>query len=248
MLSVYVKRAFKLCRSLTFNISDIYQNQHCLYSNIGNDDFIPHHVIDYWFGSISNKNDKIADSFINKWYSGTTEIDSEISSLFSHHMENALEYRKYDHWKQNAFGSLALILMGDQFSRSIYRNTPKMFAYDSYALDICNTGINMKFDEELLELHPMFVHFFYSPLLHSEQMSMHTLMSEKYEWLMNQSTEHAMHSVMLRAMEFNSHHSELIAKFGRFPQRNELLGRQSTEEELAEIKRLGLDSLITGNR
>ena len=98
------------------------------------------------------------------WFGEDQETDVEIKNLFSEDLEKAIK-GEYDDWQENPRGQFALILLLDQFSRHIYRDTPQAFAQDPKALTICMQGISIEADHALSLIERV---FYYFPLLHSE--------------------------------------------------------------------------------
>ncbi|EWH08044.1 hypothetical protein DS2_19376, partial [Catenovulum agarivorans DS-2] len=119
---------------------------------------------------------------------------------------------------QQALGSLAEIIILDQFSRNIYRDQPEAFASDAMALALAQFAISQQFDQQLLPIQQAFL---YMPFMHSESKLIHVEAVKLFEaagWTNN--------------LEFELQHKNIIDKFGRYPHRNKILGRQSTKEEI----------------
>ena len=125
-------------------------------------------------------------------------------------------------WRETPEGRLAEIIILDQFSRNIYRDTPLAFAYDATALVLAQEAIRLKADEQVAFEHRMFM---YMPYMHSESALIHTIAVELF------SLPGAEYNY-----EFELKHKAIIDKFGRYPHRNAVLGRQSTAEELEFLK------------
>lgn len=125
----------------------------------------------------------------------------------------------------------------DQFSRNIYRGAPEAFSQDSLALGICKRGIEKGFDREL---HPVERIFFYMPFMHSEDLDVQkmslTLFSELERAF---PTPPELSGMLSSSREFAERHYEIIERFGRYPHRNGVLGRESTEEEIVFLKEPG---------
>jgi len=121
-----------------------------------------------------------------------------------------------DAWSASAEGSLALILLLDQFPRNAFRDTPRMFATDAQAREVADAAIAAGQDKQVEEpLRP----FFYMPFMHSE-----TLRD------LDRCVA-CMEDVGGESLRFARHHRDIVARFGRFPHRNAVLGRASTTEE-----------------
>jgi len=129
-------------------------------------------------------------------------------------------------------GRLALIILLDQFSRHIHRSTAGSFAQDERAQEICLDGISAGDDQQL---HPVERSFFYLPLEHAENLDRQNLSVEAYSRLAEDVP--APHRPMFASsLEYAKKHQFVIGLFGRFPELNEILGRESTEEEKEFVK------------
>ena len=120
-------------------------------------------------------------------------------------------------WRKTAEGRLAEIILLDQFSRNLYRNQPAAFAQDAMALALSQEAIGLELDQQLNVEQRAFL---YMPFMHSESQFIHTLALDLFEKLNNPIN-----------LDFEKRHKEIIDRFGRYPHRNEILGRRSTEEE-----------------
>jgi uncharacterized protein (DUF924 family) len=122
-------------------------------------------------------------------------------------------------WRETSLGRLAEVIILDQFSRNMYRDTPQSFAYDALALALSQSAIAEGYDEELsLEMRS----FLYMPFMHSESLAIHEEATKLFARLGVAST-----------IEFEFKHKNIIERFGRYPHRNIILGRVSTAEEEA---------------
>jgi len=129
-------------------------------------------------------------------------------------------------WRRSAEGSLAEIIILDQFSRNMFRDTSQSFAYDETALKLSRQAIEKGFHKELNEIRRPFL---YMPFMHSEAKEIH----EEAVVLFNESG-------MEQNLAFELKHKAIIDRFGRYPHRNVILGRSSTPEEIEFLK--GKDS------
>lgn len=187
-----------------------------------------HHttILDYWFGENVNSADNIATDKQKLWFTGGQEIDREITHLFA----NALDEAKkgtYVAWENTALSRLALIILLDQFSRNIYRNTKGMYGSDAQSLQLCLTGLEKKMDEELLPIHRQ---FFYMPLQHAEDLKLQQKSVQMYKKIREDAPE-ITKDYFSKAVNSATRHCEIIQMFGRFPHRNKILQRESTKEE-----------------
>jgi len=172
------------------------------------------HIIKYWF----DETDK------QQWYKVDVDFDKEIKQRFSD-VFIAAERGELYRWRSTIEGRLAEIIVLDQFSRNIYRNSPKAFACDGLALLLAQEAVAADLAKLL---QPERRAFLYMPYMHSESVMIHgvalTLFSDV-------GMEHN--------LDFEHKHKKIIDQFGRYPHRNEILGRQSTAEEIAFLKEPG---------
>jgi uncharacterized protein (DUF924 family) len=117
---------------------------------------------------------------------------------------------------------LAEIIIIDQFSRNIYRNTPQAFVYDPIALVLAQNMVQYKLD---LQLTPVMRSFVYLPFMHSESRLIHQQAEKIYQQLAVEGS-----------LDFELKHKAIIDRFGRYPHRNTILGRESTPEEIEFLK------------
>lgn len=174
-------------------------------------------VLDFWFRELAP-----AD-----WFNAGEALDATVRARFGVLHERAIAGGLAD-WAQSARGRLALVLVLDQFSRHIHRGTAKAFAADPHAQELVLDGIAAGMDEALGLSER---HFFYMPLMHAEDPALQRRSIEEFTKLRD---------FLDNVLEFARSHAADIAEFGRFPYRNEALGRTSTEAEKALLaKRQG---------
>ena len=161
----------------------------------------------------------------NQWWEKNETLDNLIKDRFLY-LHNQAVKGELGSWRTTAEGSLAEIIILDQFSRNIYRDRPESFAYDGMALVLAQTAIVQQFDEQLSSIQRSFL---YLPFMHSESAIMH---------------EEAVRLYKLPGLEgnydFELKHKAIIDRFGRYPHRNKILGRISTPEEIQFLQ--GADS------
>lgn len=165
------------------------------------------------------------------WFGKSPEVDRELRRLFAADMERAAA-GTLDHWAQTPRGRLALILLLDQIPRNINRGTPAAFAHDARALALATEGIARGHD---LELRPIERTFFYLPFEHAEDRQAQERAVRLYHDLLVAAPDHAKGRFRV-FWEYAVRHQEIIERFGRFPHRNEILGRESTPEEIEFLK------------
>ncbi|MGF1629909.1 MAG: DUF924 family protein [Kiloniellaceae bacterium] len=153
-----------------------------------------------------------------QWFEASDAFDGEVRRALLSHFE-AARLGKYADWRREPRGCLALCLLFDQVPRNVFRGTPRAFASDAAAREVTRHTLKQGFDKALDDVERVFL---YMPLEHSED-------------LKDQQDCVALMAVLANAGEFLSYaerHRDVIARFGRFPHRNAILGRESTEEEL----------------
>jgi uncharacterized protein (DUF924 family) len=189
-------------------------------------------VLSYWFPEdINNADPEARRRQGERWMHGDPEVDREISERFGQVLEQARR-GELDHWADTPRGRLALTVVLDQFSRSVYRGSLLSYAQDEKALELALEGIDAGMDREL---SPMERIFFWMPLGHSEDLAL------QERSVRHKEEEAANAPPHLRAMaEFGISQAkgarDVIARFGRHPHRNEILGRTSTPEELEYLR------------
>ncbi len=193
----------------------------------------PEEVLSYWFpeDDIFDTDRETFGRQMQWWLQGGPEVDREISERFGQVLEQACS-GELDFWAETPRGRLALIVVLDQFSRNIYRGSPLSYAQDPKALELAVQGIDAGMDRELT---PMERIFFWMPLGHSEDL---TLQERRVRHKEEEAANAPPHQ---RAMaEFGISQAkaarDVIARFGRHPHRNEILGRTSTPEELKYLR------------
>lgn len=191
-------------------------------------------TIGFWFGGIKG-NEPIKQDFMKLWFSGSKEVDAAISQQFASSL-NELAGASSDlltELKATPDGVLTAIIHFDQFPRNIYRSSPKAFDFDSHALQLARYAISSKLD---LKLHPVKRMFVYLPLEHSESLQDQQECVRQYQQLCTEYGSTSQYGAILEAfLKYGNDHLVIIERFGRFPHRNRILGRQSTAEEEAYL-------------
>lgn len=163
-------------------------------------------ILDFWFKEISPQ----------KWWAKDAAFDQLIRQRFSDIHQQATRGELFG-WRVTAEGRLAEIIILDQFSRNMFRDSARAFAQDSVALILAQEAIFNDSDKVIpLEWRS----FMYMPFMHSESLTIH----EQAVKIFNQPG-------FEYNLEFELKHKVIIEKFGRYPHRNELLGRESSAEE-----------------
>jgi len=168
-------------------------------------------VIDFWFVEISPK----------QWWEKSPEFDQMITQRFGEIHRQANQCELFT-WRKEPLGRLAEIIILDQFSRNMYRDTPASFASDPLALALTQEAIEQHVDQELNADQKGFL---YMPMMHSESLKIHQYSKAYFAQPGCESYANS-----------QQRHQDVIERFGRYPHRNSILGRVSTPEELEFLK------------
>ncbi|MBA2727382.1 MAG: DUF924 domain-containing protein [Parachlamydiaceae bacterium] len=187
-------------------------------------------ILNYWFGDLQTAEDYPYDK-AKIWFSGGADVDTEIRERFENLLLEVANH-KLDNWKKSPKGRLALIILVDQFSRNIYRGTPEAFTFDSIGCELTLEGIDLGADLHLLPIERA---FFYLPLEHSENLEIQKISIAKFDALAA-SAPISLKSTFDSYANYAWNHYIIIEKFGRFPHRNVILGRESIQEEVDFLK------------
>ncbi len=182
----------------------------------------PEEILDFWFG---REGEEGYGEFREVWFSKDPEFDREIRDRFEPIYEEAA-VGKLDTWKEEAESCLALILVLDQFPRNMYRGDARMYAADGLARAAARHAVEHAYDRELSPLERVFV---YLPFEHSEDLEDQRLSIGLFRRLADETGSEDLINYAVR-------HMEIIERFGRFPHRNEILGRATTPEEAEFLK------------
>lgn len=173
-------------------------------------------VLDFWFATGTPE----ADRPRKAWWTRDDAFDSEIRQRFAA-LHDRARGGLLEAWRESSETALALVIVLDQFSRNLMRGSANAFACDPYALTVAKGAIAKTFHEQLI---PIRRQFFYLPLMHSEALldqrqcvALFEALTELPDWQNSISSARR--------------HRDIVARFGRFPHRNQVLGRRSTDAE-----------------
>lgn len=190
-------------------------------------------ILKYWLSDDLSllKTDKYAPRF-GLWFSSKKETDDYIKEKFEKQII-AASNGSLDHWKNDAQGYVALIILLDQFTRNVFRGSAQMFAYDSKALSIAKefASNNQKFNQ-VSAIEQLFIYLCYT---HSENQNDLLEAIDAMKKISENGSE-AVKSYANGFHKFAIEHYDVLKKFNRYPHRNELLGRQSTDAEIEYLK------------
>ncbi len=186
----------------------------------------PQDVLDFWFGAPGSAEFGQARAL---WFRKDSDFDATIAQTFGPTVEAALAGQLRD-WDAAPHASLARLIVLDQFTRNMFRDTPKAFAGDALALPAASVMVERGFDAALPPVQRGFV---YLPFEHAEDLAQQQRCVALYTALAEQDTS------MQSMLDYAIRHRDVIQRFGRFPHRNNILGRPSTSEELEFLKQPG---------
>jgi uncharacterized protein (DUF924 family) len=168
-------------------------------------------ILDFWLSETDPK----------QWWAKDIEFDRLVTERFQSTHDAAVKGELFA-WRETPKGRLAEILVLDQFSRNIYRDSPSAFAFDAQALVLAQEAIRANAQQKLPAKQKAFL---YMPFMHSESNIIHDIALKLFS---EPGLEHN--------LKFELKHKAIIDRFGRYPHRNAILGRESTEEEIAFLK------------
>ncbi|MEK0082206.1 DUF924 family protein [Benzoatithermus flavus] len=173
--------------------------------------YSPDEILTFWFAPENRP----------RWFTPDSAFDAEIARRFGPLIEDAADGRLAA-WVREPRGALALCILLDQFPRNVWRGTPRAFAYDRYALPVAEEALARGHDRALSPEERLFL---YLPLEHSEDLERQQRCVALMEGLGDPGW-----------LDYAVRHRDIVARFGRFPHRNAVLGRTSTAEEEAFLQ------------
>ena len=171
-------------------------------------------IINFWFRDIDPK----------QWWRKEPTFDAFLFETFGDLHQRACQCELF-RWRASPLGRLAEIIVLDQFSRNMYRGTKRAFEADPLALALAQEGIALNLDEELSQLERSML---YMPFMHSESLAIHEIAVDLFR-----------KNGIASNYEYELKHKAVIEQFGRYPHRNDILGRQSSPQELEFLKQPG---------
>jgi uncharacterized protein (DUF924 family) len=175
-------------------------------------------ILDFWF----------SDEVRKLWFNSTPEFDASLRERFLPMWQQASR-GELDHWLENTTGCLALVIILDQFPLNMFRSEAQSFATEAQSREVAQLAIDQGFDQGLEAKQRAFL---YMPFMHSETLADQQRALELFD-----------QPGLDDNLRFARHHHDIIEKFGRFPHRNEALGRASSA---AEIEYLNSKQAFTG--
>lgn len=190
-------------------------------------------LLDWWFGSAEKPADIVAEKG-KLWFGKRDSQDLEARERFGDLVEQALAGGLTE-WAQRPQGWLALVLLLDQLPRMLYRETPKSFAGDLRAQALVAQGIAADFDRQLPAMQRSFIYLVFE---HCENLAVQNEAISRFAALHDEQPPED-RPVFADQLDYAERHQKIIARFGRFPHRNRILGRESTPEELTFLREPG---------
>lgn len=188
-------------------------------------------ILDFWFRPHDEEGTS-SDECAQRWYQKSDAFDATIRERFLEVYEHLAEGETPEGWDDSAKARLARVIVLDQFTRNMFRASGRMYASDDIALELSRSLV-----ADLPALGTHFASFAVMPMMHAEDIDAQDqcvrLFGELAESADRSATARA---AFARSRDFAVSHRDVIARFGRFPHRNALLGRESTPEEEAYLQ------------
>ena len=197
----------------------------------------PDGVLAFWLGACP-PDDAAALSLQRQWFTKSDAFDARIRARFAPTIEAALAGR-LDDWAREPLGWLALVVVLDQFTRNVFRGTPRSFAGDSQARALAEQGLARGWDRQLCWLARPFVLL---PLEHAEDLAAQDDCVARFTALCAEARADAppeVQQTLAGNLDYAERHSDVIRQFGRFPHRNAVLARDSTPQEQSYLAQPG---------
>ena len=171
-------------------------------------------VLNFWFDEITPK----------QWWVKDVDFDKQLAKRYSVLHKVAVQGELFA-WREQALGRLAEVIVLDQFSRNIYRDDPRSFASDPVALVLSQQAVQLQVHADFSNDQKMFL---FMPFMHSESLLIH-----------GEAVRLFSQSGLENNLDFEHKHKRIIERFGRYPHRNNIVGRDSTDEEIAFLQEPG---------
>lgn len=187
-------------------------------------------ILEFWFGTLDAAGVPAPD-VERRWFDADERLDAEVRGRFEAELRNAAAGRLV-RWEHEARGALALVLLFDQFPRNMYRGTPRAFLFDEHARAVATRAIRAGHEGALWPVERVFL---YMPFQHAEDVEAQTEAVRRLSSVVETVPEEQRERFR-RFLHHAERHRDVIERFGRFPHRNAVLGRESTPEELAFLE------------
>jgi len=181
-------------------------------------------ILSFWLGDSADETKERA----SRWWKKDPTFDQQIRTEFEADLRRAIR-GELDDWLEQPASCVAFVVLLDQFSRNMYRDTPEAFAQDERALAATLQGMERGFDAQL---SPVERYFFCMPLMHAEDRATQRRSVETFEKLAKEKNT-GFDGMLRAAADYARRHRDIVERFGRFPHRNNLLERTTTGDEAA---------------
>lgn len=193
----------------------------------------PEAVLAFWFGALDPHGQADA-AHAQRWWQKNDAFDHEIAERFGALHEEIVK-RRHEDWLDDPRGRLAYVIVLDQFSRNMFRGSPRAFATDVQAQAAAADGVARGHDQALAADERAFL---YMPFMHAEELAMQERAVALFGALAGEASADQAER-RAGAVKYAEKHREIIVRFGRFPHRNGALGRTSTHDEWEYLKETG---------
>jgi uncharacterized protein (DUF924 family) len=189
-------------------------------------------ILQFWFGSVDPADASVG--FEMRWFQKDPAFDREIHSRFHEDVDEACRGLR-DHWCRTPVGLLATCILLDQFTRNLFRGSPRSWGTDPHTRALVKRALSEGLDRQIAPTQRTFV---YLPLEHSEDVADHDRALLLFEAMLAEAGP-AQAPMVGMLLKYEHAHRDLIVRFGRYPHRNKVLGRKNTPEEDAYLAQPG---------
>jgi uncharacterized protein (DUF924 family) len=191
-------------------------------------------LLDWWFGADHGTATEVAAARQGLWFGKRDSQDREAEARFGVLVEHALA-GELQGWTDDPHGWLAQLILLDQLPRMIFRDTPRAFAGDPLARPLLSDGLDRGWDRQLTPIHRVFAYLIFE---HAEDLPLQDRAVELFGELLVEAASNE-RPLFANFLDFAERHQQVIVRFGRFPHRNAILGRASSDEEQAFLREPG---------
>ncbi len=190
-------------------------------------------IHEFWFGAL-DADGRASPEKVQTWFKKDPAFDGSIRKRYLEYVDPAF-MGAFDRWPQTDEGLVALTILLDQFPRNMFRDTARAFSYDKKGMA---TSFLVFKDDRYLSMQPLHAYFSLMPTMHAEFLDVQEMGLTAFTRLLDKVPD--VHKEMIgSAQRYAKAHRDIVARFGRFPHRNAILGRASTPEEIAFLKEKG---------
>ena len=190
-------------------------------------------ILEFWFGRLT-RDDEVHPARQKRWFQKSAEFDRRVTQRFAKDVQAAGAGR-LEAWLASARGTLAQVILLDQFTRNIHRNSPQAYAFDARARAATLGALERGLEQELRPVERLFL---LMPLMHAEDRALQERSAELFA-LAAKSAPAPLKETCAGFANSARRHADVVARFGRFPHRNAILGRTSTPDEMEFLSQPG---------